>query len=239
MAQAVRSEIDKNDPGRGLDLRKLGMWTFLGSEVFFFGALIVTHLAMRGTSNPNYPTPNPRELFGNNVFTSMLAFILLLSSMTMVLALDSVRRNKLNRFRMWLGATIVCGLIFLGGQVYEFDHLFHEEYKVYVVQDTDQGKVLEQVEPSSPVESEEGGLPLQRGLTLRSSMFGSTFFTMTGFHGTHVFVGVIWLTSILVSSFRNPNRYNSGNYMAIEMGGLYWHFVDLVWVAIFTLVYLI
>ncbi len=203
MAQAVRSEIDKNDPGRGLDLRKLGMWTFLGSEVFFFGALIVTHLAMRGTSTPAYPAPNPRELFGNNVLTSILAFVLLLSSLTMVLALDAVRSNKTKLFRIWLGATIVCGLFFLGGQVYEFNHIIHE------------------------------------GVTIKNSMFGSTFFTMTGFHGTHVFVGVIWLTSILISSFRNPSRYNSGNYIAIEMGGLYWHFVDLVWVAIFTLVYLI
>ncbi len=238
MAQAVRSEIDKNDPGRGLDLRKLGMWTFLGSEVFFFGALIVTHLAMRGTATADFPGPNPRELFGNNVFTSLLAFILLLSSMTMVLALDAIRRNKITMFRVWLGATIVCGLFFLGGQVYEFNHLFHEEYKVYVY---DAQGMAQQVEPASniKIESEDGGLPLQRGLTLRSSMFGSTFFTMTGFHGTHVFVGVIWLTSILVSSFRNPKRYNAKNYMAVEMGGLYWHFVDLVWVAIFTLVYLI
>lgn len=200
---AVRSEIDRNDPGRNLDLRKLGMWTFLGSEVFFFGALIVTHLVMRGTSTAAFESPDPRELFGNNILTSILAFILLLSSLTMVLALDAVRGNNQKMFRVWLGATIVCGLFFLGGQVYEFNHIINE------------------------------------GTTLRSSMFGSTFFTMTGFHGTHVFVGVIWLTSILVSSLRHPTRYNSNNYMAIEMGGLYWHFVDLVWVAIFTLVYLI
>ena len=203
MAQAVRSDIDRNDPGRGLDLRKLGMWTFLGSEVFFFGALITTHLVMRGVSRPGFESADPRELFGNNVLTSILAFVLLLSSLTMVLALDAVRRNDLPKFRLWLGATILCGMFFLGGQAYEFYHIIHE------------------------------------GTSLRSSMFGSTFFTMTGFHGTHVFVGVIWLTSILVSSLLHPKRYGSNNYMAIEMGGLYWHFVDLVWVAIFTLVYLI
>ena len=203
MAQAVRSDIDRNDPGRGLDLRKLGMWTFLGSEVFFFGALIVTHLVMRGVSRPGFESPNPRELFGNNVLTSILAFVLLLSSLTMVLALDAVRGNNLKMFRVWLGATILCGLFFLGGQAYEFYHIIHE------------------------------------GTSLRTSMFGSTFFTMTGFHGTHVAVGVVWLTSILVSSLLHPERYNANNYMAVEMGGLYWHFVDLVWVAIFTLVYLI
>jgi cytochrome c oxidase subunit III len=200
MAQAVRSEIDKNDPGRNLDLRKLGMWTFLGSEVFFFGALIATHLSMRGKSAV---VVEHRELFGNNVLTSILAFILLLSSLTMVLALDAVRGNNQKMFRIWLGATILCGLTFLSGQAYEFNKIVHE------------------------------------GVTIKNSLFGSTFFTMTGFHGTHVFVGVIWLASILISSFRHPNRYNGTNYMAIEMGGLYWHFVDLVWVAIFTLVYLI
>lgn len=225
-------EIDKNDPGRGLDLRKLGMWTFLGSEVFFFGALIVTHLVMRGKATAGFPTPNPRELFGDNIFTSLLAFILLLSSMTMVLALDAIRSDNTKMFRVWLGATILCGLFFLGGQVYEFNHLFHEEYKVYDAQG-------QQVQPTSPVEDEAnpGGIPLQRGMTLRSSMFGSTFFTMTGFHGTHVAVGVVWLVSLWISSLRG--RYNGRNYMAVEMAGLYWHFVDLVWVAIFTLVYLI
>ncbi len=208
MAQAVRTETTKTDPGRGLDLRKLGMWTFLGSEVFFFGALIVTHMAMRGVEplSSSFKSMNVeavRELFGYNVITSVLAFILLMSSLTMVLALDGVKTNNPKRFRFWLGATIFCGLCFLGGQVYEFTHIIHE------------------------------------GVTIRNSMFGSTFFTLTGFHGTHVFVGVVWLTSLLISSLRHPNRYNGQNFMAVEMAGLYWHFVDLVWVGIFTLVYLI
>ncbi|HEY1017233.1 MAG TPA: cytochrome c oxidase subunit 3, partial [Herpetosiphonaceae bacterium] len=67
--------------------------------------------------------------------------------------------------------------------------------------------------------------------------FGSTFFILTGFHGTHVFVGVVWLISLLISSL--SGRYNAKNYMALELGGLYWHFVDLVWVLIFTVIYLI
>lgn len=208
MAQAVVRDIDKNDPGRGLDLRKLGMWTFLGSEVFFFGALVVTHLSMRGVVAPsaskaNLDVAGVRNLFGDNVLTSILAFILLTSSLTMVLALDGVKTNNQKRFRFWLGATIACGVIFLGGQVYEFYHIVHE------------------------------------GVTIKNMMFGSTFFFVTGFHGTHVAVGVIWLVSLLVSAIRHPERYNAGNYMAVELGGLYWHFVDLVWVLIFTVIYLI
>ena len=206
MAQAVRTETTKPDPGRGLDLRKLGMWTFLGSELFFFGALLVTHLAMRGVDAPSSSfkdvTPEMvRDLFGYNVLTTILAFILLTSSLTMVLALDAVRSNNQKKFRFWLGATIFCGVCFLGGQVYEFNHIIHEGY------------------------------------TLRNSMFGSTFFTLTGFHGTHVLVGVGWLVSLWISSLKG--RYDAGNYMAVELAGLYWHFVDLVWVAVFTIVYLI
>ena len=118
MAQAVVRDIDKNDPGRGLDLRKLGMWTFLGSEVFFFGALVVTHLSMRGvvapsSSKTNFNVEQVRDLFGDNVLTSILAFILLTSSLTMVLALDGVKTNNQKRFRFWLGATIACGLVFI------------------------------------------------------------------------------------------------------------------------------
>ena len=208
MAHAVRSQTAQPDPGRGLDLRKLGMWTFLGSEVFFFGTLIVTHLVMRGVEPANsqftfLDVEDVRHLFGANVLTSILAFILLLSSLTMVLALDAVKTNNQKMFRIWLGATILCGLFFLGGQVYEFYHIIHE------------------------------------GVTLRNSMFGTTFFTLTGFHGTHVAVGVVWLVSLLISSLRHPQRYDSSNYMAVELGGLYWHFVDLVWVGIFTIVYLI
>ncbi|HEY1013898.1 MAG TPA: cytochrome oxidase subunit III, partial [Herpetosiphonaceae bacterium] len=118
MAHAVRTPTTDNDPGRGLDLRKLGMWTFLGSEVFFFGALIVTHLSQRGLvppPNSRFVQPDPKELFGANVITSILAFILLLSSLTMVLALDAAKTNKQRGLKLWLGATIFLGLCFLSG----------------------------------------------------------------------------------------------------------------------------
>jgi heme/copper-type cytochrome/quinol oxidase subunit 3 len=75
------------------------------------------------------------------------------------------------------------------------------------------------------------------GVTLSSSVFGSSFFTLTGFHGLHVLIGVVWASSVLVRAFRG--RYSHDNYQGVEIFGLYWHFVDIVWIVLFTLIYLI
>ncbi|GAB4210104.1 MAG: cytochrome o ubiquinol oxidase subunit III [Roseiflexaceae bacterium] len=184
----------------GVDSRKLGIWTFIGSECFFFATLIVTHLIYQRTNRIRPDFQDPKEFLGIEL-TTILASILLASSLTMVLALAAVHRNDQRRFRFWLGATCLLGLSFVGGQVYEFIHLYEE------------------------------------GLTLTSSFLGTTFFVLTGFHGTHVAIGVIWLTAVLARSFQRP--YTSSDYMDVEIAGMYWHFVDLVWVAIFTLIYLI
>lgn len=184
----------------GVDSRKLGLWTFIGNETLFFSALIVTFLIYKPINASRTDYQNPHELLGIN-FTGILAAILLASSLTMVLALAAVRRNDNRLFRIWLGATAFLGLCFLGGQVYEFLHLYEE------------------------------------GLTLSSSMLGTTFFVLTGFHGTHVAIGVIWLLTVLWRSIKRG--YSAHDYMDVEMAGMYWHFVDLVWVAVFTLVYLL
>ncbi len=127
----------------GLDHRKLAMWTFLGSECFFFGTLIATYLAYKGRSVVG---PHPHEIL-NIPLTTLSTFDLLMSSLLMVLALAAVQRGDRRQTRLWLAGTIVFGLIFLGFQVYEFTHFVHE------------------------------------GLTLQTNLFGSTFFTLTGFHG--------------------------------------------------------
>ncbi|MFO7168778.1 MAG: heme-copper oxidase subunit III [Chloroflexota bacterium] len=184
----------------GVDSRKLGVWTFIGSETLFFTSLITTYLvyAPVNRARPDFQDP---KAFLDIELTTVLASILLASSLTMVLALAANRRGDLKSFRNWLLATILLGLGFIGGQVYEFNHLYHE------------------------------------GLTLSSSLFGTTFFVLTGFHGTHVAIGVIWLLAVLVKVFRTPD--SPENAMDVEIAGLYWHFVDLVWVAIFVLIYLI
>ncbi len=188
------------DTSLGVDTRKLGVWAFIGSETLFFAALITTYMvyAPVNASRPDFQ--DPKEFLAIN-FTTLLASILLASSLTMVLALAASRRRDVRQFRIWMLATIGLGLSFLGGQVYEFSKLYHE------------------------------------GVTLSSSLFGSTFFVLTGFHGTHVAIGAIWLAAVFAKVTHYPD--SPENVMDVELAGLYWHFVDLVWVAIFTLIYLI
>ncbi len=100
-----------------------------------------------------------------------------------------------------MSATALLGLVFLGGQFYEFTSFYRE------------------------------------GLGLTTNMFGSAFFTLTGFHGAHVTIGVIWLLSLVIVSLRGGLRQDQA--LNVEIAGLYWHFVDIVWIVIFTLVYLI
>ena len=173
------------------------MWAFLGSDCLFFGSLITTYLVYRGRSLVG---PHPRDLL-NIPFTSVSTFVLLMSSLAMVLALAAAQRNDFKGTARWLLATAGLGLIFLGGQAYEFSEFVHH------------------------------------GLSLSQNLFGATFFVLTGFHGTHVAVGVMWLLGLYGATLRQAK---SGRDLAldIEIAGLYWHFVDVVWIAIFTLVYL-
>jgi len=181
----------------GLNSRKMLFWAFLGSECMFFGSLISTYLIYRGRDSAG---PHPHEVL-NIPFTSFSAFVLLMSSLTMVLALAAVQHGNLRGTKIWLAATALLGMTFIAGQCYEFTHFFYD------------------------------------GLKLQSNLFGCTFFVLTGFHGTHVTVGVIWLWSLFMMAVRGKLPVERG--LDVEIAGLYWHFVDVVWIAIFTLVYLI
>jgi heme/copper-type cytochrome/quinol oxidase subunit 3 len=181
----------------GLNSRKMVFWAFLGSECMFFGSLIATYLVYRGRDSVG---PHPHEIL-NIPFTSVSAFVLLMSSLTMVLALDAVQRGNARGGKVWLAATALLGMTFLAGQCYEFTEFIYE------------------------------------GLKLQTNLFGSTFFVLTGFHGTHVTVGVIWLWTLFMMAVRG--QLPRSRALDVEICGLYWHFVDVVWVAIFTLVYLI
>lgn len=181
----------------GLDNRKLLMWLFLASECLLFGSLIGAYLLYRGQSVVG---PYPEDLF-DIPFTSISAFVLLMSSVTMVLALAAIQRGDQRGLRIWLLSTALLGLLFLSGQAFEFTEFNRE------------------------------------GLSLSSNLFGTTFYVLTGFHGAHVTVGVLILLSLLVMAFRG--RLTQAQSLNIELAGLYWHFVDVVWIVIFTLVYLI
>lgn len=281
MSSAHAGAIDHHhDPSTstGIPNKKLLMWAFLASDCMFFGSLIATHLVYR--LNPIEGNANAVETF-NIELTSFSTFILLMSSLMMALSVAAIQKGQIGPMRRCLLTTIFFGLIFLGCQVYEFAHFVHE-----------------------------------KDLTLSSSVFGSTFYVLTGTHGTHVAIGVFWLLLMYVRSFQplsgvgstsmamrtfahvaiflaaivlsmyltlalvhdiqshgfsggtlggflghhvaaligmlgalgalmamgrdsGPVAFNQANAIDVESMGLYWHFVDIVWIVIFTAVYLV
>jgi cytochrome c oxidase subunit 3/cytochrome o ubiquinol oxidase subunit 3 len=204
----------------GLSNMKLAMWLFLGSECLLFGALISTYLLSKSrfmaeilAGNPVVTSTMPAPLMNEFIeagsvepmwdipFTSGSSFILLMSSLTMVLAHKAVSEDDEFQTKIWLAATALLGSVFIAGQIYEFTAFFRE------------------------------------GLTYDGNLFGSAFYTLTGFHGAHVTGGILMLMSLLFLTFRGKLR--SDRAETVELVGLYWHFVDIVWVLIFTIVYLI
>ena len=280
-SHAATATIDHHhDPSTstGIPNKKLLMWTFLASDCMFFAALISTHLIYR--LHPPAGGLDPKVVFSPEL-TSFSTFILLMSSLMMALAVTAIQKGNLKSCRWSLLTTIFFGLIFLGCQVYEFNHFVHEK-KMYI----------------------------------NNSMLGTTFYTLTGTHGTHVAIGVLWLTLMYVRSFkpaagstqrtwfahqvlhviamvlvllltlkltlglvhalqveptfgagigaffghefpfvalaliaygacfwfarpRGPVDFTEVNAIDVESMGIYWHFVDIVWIVIFTAVYLL
>ncbi|MGH7458300.1 MAG: cytochrome c oxidase subunit 3 [Longimicrobiaceae bacterium] len=185
------------DTSTGLDSRKMGMWVLIGSECLLFGSLIATYVVNLDRSVEG---PWPHEIL-NIPLTSFSTFVLLMSSLLMVLALQAVQRANRKLATLWLFGVAFFGAIFLGAQVYEFTHFAHE------------------------------------GLTLGQNLFGSSFYLLTGTHGSHVAVGVLWMITLGIQSARG--KLGPEKSITVEVAGLYWHFVDVIWIVIFTLVYLI
>ncbi len=197
MQHTTAAHSEHEATSTGLDHRKILMWAFLGSECMFFGSLISTYLVYRGRSVSG---PEPHEIL-NIPLTSFSTFDLLMSSLMMVLALAAIQRGDMGNFKLWTALTALLGLVFLGGQVFEFTTFSRE------------------------------------GLSLQVNLFGATFFTLVGFHGAHVTVGVLWLLSLL--GLTMAGKMGPQDHLRVEIAGLYWHFVDIVWIVIFTVVYLI
>lgn len=203
----------------GLDSRKIAIWAFIGSECMLFVSLISTYLIYKGRSvvgpypHEEWVSPTGQHYHAilNIPVTSASTFVLLMSSLFMVLALAAVQNKNvpkhttgeriLGSSKLWLWGTALAGATFLGFQAYEFTSFVHE------------------------------------GLTIRTNLFGSSFFTLTGFHGAHVTAGVIWLLTLLAIDYRRG--LGPDDALIVDISALYWHFVDVVWIAIFTLVYLI
>jgi cytochrome o ubiquinol oxidase subunit 3 len=276
-SSAATSSIDHHHDHTtttGIPNKKLLMWAFLASDCMFFGSLISTHLIYR--LHPPPGTPSPRDVF-DIPLTSFSTFILLMSSLMMALAVNAIQKGNLRSMRFSLLTTVFFGAIFLGCQVFEFTHFISEKH-----------------------------------LTITNSILGTTFFTLTGTHGTHVAIGVLWLIMMYVRSFKpadttshrfwflrnllhvaavvglvlsamftvlaivstletggtagsfashnfvlvaafvvtlvasvilarpsGPVQFSEANAIDVESMGLYWHFVDIVWIVIFTAVYLL
>jgi cytochrome c oxidase subunit 3/cytochrome o ubiquinol oxidase subunit 3 len=181
----------------GLSNNKLAMWVFLGSECLLFGGLISTYMLYRGRVADG---PAPDQVY-NIPFTSVSSFVLLMSSLTMVLAVSAASRRDDRNTRLWLVVTALLGATFVGGQVYEFTEFY------------------------------------RAGMGFTTSLFSSSFYTLTGFHGVHVTVGIVMLMALV--GMLSKNRIPGDKAETVELIGLYWHFVDIVWIVIFTLVYLI
>ena len=186
----------------GISNNKLAMWLFLSSDTLLFGALISSFLLYRtniGDNNTGFAEPS--DVF-DIPFTSLSSFVLLMSSLTMVLSLSAVNRDDSRVARIWLMTTAFLGLVFIGGQVFEF---------------TEFAQV--------------------KGLGYSTNTWTSAFYTLTGFHGVHVSVGILMLLGTVFATRKSGLGKEKSE--TVELVGLYWHFVDIIWVIIFTVVYLI
>ncbi|MEM7248665.1 MAG: cytochrome c oxidase subunit 3 [Acidobacteriota bacterium] len=186
---------------------KVGMWVFLLSDAFMFAGFLLAYGILRGGTDPEVGwIPAGEPAFGIG-FTAFLTFLLICSSVTMVLSISALQQNHLKYAKFFLGATIFGGACFLLGQVYEYWGFGLEGH---------------------------GLVPL--GLNFGASHRATSFYCITGFHGMHVFSGVTYLTVIFIRMLKG--KYDDGNWNHLETAGLFWHFVDLVWILVFTLVYL-
>jgi len=237
MSTAV-SEIDevKTTPWAGgrspfsVEYGKLMMWFFLLSDAFTFSSLLISYGALRfsATSWPAadkvfQSVPGMYESGKPLVFVGIMTFILILSSVTMVLAVEAGHRMAKKEVTWWMLATVVGGFMFLGCQALEWSHLHGEGFWW----------------GSIPVDSKLQEFFEGVGINhVSAHQFANLFFTITGFHGFHVFTGVI-INIVITINVLLGTYEKRGSYLMVEKVGLYWHFVDLVWVFVFTFFYLV
>jgi cytochrome c oxidase subunit III len=201
--------------GIGVYNLKFGMWVFLLSEVMFFTGLIGTYIILRFAHPEHFALPGQVL---NVPLTGVNTFILICSSVTMVKAFAAIENGDQKGLKLWLVATIALGIVFLSIQAIEYNVLASEGFVPMAQKYAAHGRA--------------GGHDVIGG-----PLYGSTFYTMTGFHGTHVTIGVLCLIFTAWKAFRGG--YTQANHGGVEIMGLYWHFVDLVWIILFTIVYLI
>ncbi|MEM8640371.1 MAG: heme-copper oxidase subunit III [Cyanobacteria bacterium P01_G01_bin.54] len=181
--------------GEHEDYRLLGLMIFLASESLMFIGLFVSYLIYRGAAEAWPPEETEVEL----LLPAINTIILVSSSFVIHMGDVAIKNNNVKEMRWWYLGTIAMGVVFLGGQVYEY---------------------------------------LNLGYGLGTNVFSSCFYIMTGFHGLHVFVGVLLMLGVLWRS-RRPGHYHATKHTGVEMAEIYWHFVDVIWIILFVLLYIL
>ena len=221
----------------GVSYGKMMMWFFLVSDALTFGGLLTSY----GFIRHKYADVWPKA---ENVFThfpfieqhlplayvGLMTFILIMSSVTMVLAVEAGHRNDRRKVTIWMFWTIVGGATFVGSQAWEWFHFIvgTDTGALRHVWSQELGTYVEQTVYGANMTVNEYGVP----------QFANYFFFITGFHGFHVFSGVIINLVIFLNVLKGTYE-KRGHYEMVEKVGLYWHFVDLVWVFVFTFFYLL
>jgi cytochrome c oxidase subunit III len=178
------------------DHRIFGLIVFLVAEGMIFLGLFIAYLAFRAMSPEWPPAGTPKlELLLPGVNT----IVLIASSLVIHQADTAIKKNDVKGLQLWFAITALMGIVFLGGQLYEYSHL-------------------------------EFGL--------RTNLFASTFYVLTGFHGLHVTVGVLLILAVLWRSIKSEH-YGTNNHFGVEAAEIYWHFVDVIWIILFILLYLL
>jgi heme/copper-type cytochrome/quinol oxidase subunit 3 len=197
----VQHRFDNDEQFGKASIGKLAMWIFLVTDAMSFSGFLLAYAVLRSTMH----WPHPADYLGINL-SGFATFLLVCSSVSMVMSIDGCKRKDRKAMLNWLMATIIGGACFLGIQAYEYSHL------------------------------------VAHGMTLSkfahgNNLFASTFYIVTGFHGLHVLTGVIYL--ICEYRLAYLGHYDNGDYNRLEILGLFWHFVDLVWILVFTFIYLL
>ncbi len=252
----------------GISWGKMYMWFFLVSDAFTFSGLLIAYGTMRHRFTDVWP--KAQEVFthfpfleGHHplMYVGLMTFILIMSSVTMVLAVDAGHRRNNNSVAVWMFLTIIGGFTFLGSQAWEWYHFIEGTEKgALVMPDGVMYRYAENAghhaaagtliapnhtvisDPANIAEIEKTAEHIYGANLTRNEyghpLFGDFFFFITGFHGFHVFSGVL-INIIIFLCVLNGDYKRKGHYEQIEKTGLYWHFVDLVWVFVFTFFYLV
>lgn len=191
---------------------KFGMWLFLVTEIMLFGGLFVAYIIYRNLYPEMYHEAHHHL---NKVMGGMNTIVLICSSLTMALGVGYAQRNERAKSAKMLVITLLCAATFLVVKYFEYTHKFHEGLLPGAYFD-----------------------PSKNGITHpKADLFFSLYFLMTGLHGVHVLIGMILIGWMLVRTKRN--EFSSEFFFPVEMVGLYWHLVDLIWIYLFPLLYLV